>query len=80
MTEAVFKSMYLSGLCRCGKHYTGYVELPETCLVNVEGQEFEVPVAEHIVIICPFCTRVVNLGSGSYRERMAKRWSKKAEP
>ncbi|MEM2386175.1 MAG: hypothetical protein QXO67_04250 [Candidatus Bathyarchaeia archaeon] len=64
-----FTEFYLSGVCRCGKQFNAIVELPQKCLVTVEGRTFELPLAEHAIVLCPFCGRLINLGNGSRRKR-----------
>lgn len=66
-----FTEFYLSGVCRCGKQFNAIVELPQKCLVTVEGRMFELPLAEHAIVLCPFCGRLINLGNGSRRARRA---------
>ncbi|MEM1661063.1 MAG: hypothetical protein QXR17_08015 [Candidatus Bathyarchaeia archaeon] len=68
-----FTEFYLSGVCRCGKQFNAFVELPQKCLVTVEGRTFELPLAEHAIVLCPFCGRLLNLGNGSRRARQASK-------
>ncbi|MEM3613180.1 MAG: hypothetical protein QXH40_03855 [Candidatus Bathyarchaeia archaeon] len=64
-----FTGLYLSGFCRCGKQFTVFAELPETVEVSSGGEIFKTKPAEHIIIVCPYCLRLVNVGNGSRRKK-----------
>jgi hypothetical protein len=68
------EGLYLTGVCRCGKRFNVYVELPALCQVTDEtGNSFSLKPAEHIVIVCPRCARLVNCGNGTRRSRTARK-------
>ncbi|MEM2440515.1 MAG: hypothetical protein QW493_04800 [Candidatus Bathyarchaeia archaeon] len=72
MAEA--QVLYLSGICRyCDKSFNAFVELPQKCLVIVEERTFELPLAEHAIVLCPFCGRLLNLGNGSRRRNVRRK-------
>jgi hypothetical protein len=71
--EAETQGLYLTGVCRCGKHFNVYVEMPTLCHVTDEsGNSFNLKPAEHVVLVCPRCNRLVNCGNGTRRED--KKW------
>lgn len=75
MAEA-FEGHYLSGICRCGLHVLSYVELPAFIEVSGEGSTYHLKPAEHVIVKCPRCSRLLNVGNG--RQRGKKRKEKEA--
>jgi len=62
-------NLILSGSCRCGKTFTTSVELPETITIRSGSRVYNVKLGEHLVITCPYCLRLVNIGNGTRRSR-----------
>lgn len=76
MAEAMLEGHYLSGVCRCGKQFMAYVELPSIVQVSdSDGRFHNLRPAEHVIIKCPNCDRLVNVGNGSQRGRRKTRRS-----
>jgi len=72
--EVETQPLYLSGICRCGRRFNVYVELPKACEATDEfGNHFKLSLAEHIIALCPLCGRLVNIGNGTRRSRTARR-------
>ena len=72
-TATDFQSLYLSGFCKCGKHFTVFVEMPTHALVTDEtGATYPLKLAEHCIAICPNCGRLINFGNGSRRKSKPK--------
>ena len=65
----VFEGVYLNGVCRCGRTFNVYAELPRTVEVSIGSEVFKAKPAEHIIIVCPYCLRLVNIGNGSRRKK-----------
>jgi len=66
--EAETQGLYLTGVCRCGKHFNVYVEMPKACEATDEsGNHFKLGLAEHVIALCPTCGRLLNIGNGSRR-------------
>ena len=73
--EVETQPLYLSGICRCGRRLNVYVELPKTCEATDEsGNRFKLSLAEHIIALCPFCGRLINIGNGTRRSRTVRRF------
>jgi hypothetical protein len=71
--EVETQPLYLSGICRCGRRFNVYVELPKTCEATDEsGNHFKLSLAEHIIALCPSCGRLVNIGNGTRRQSKAR--------
>jgi len=64
------QGLYLSGVCRCGKRFNVFVEMPKFCdAVDEAGNRFKLGLAEHVIALCPRCGRLLNIGNGSRRKR-----------
>jgi len=63
------EGLYLTGVCKCGRHFSIYAQMPETIEVSSGGEVFKVKPGEHIVIVCPACGKLVNCGNGSRRRK-----------
>ncbi|MCS7096838.1 MAG: hypothetical protein N3F10_01800 [Candidatus Bathyarchaeota archaeon] len=69
MAEVSFESLLLSAVCRCGAVFNATVELPSYCvLYDEKGSVHHLRVAEHVIVKCPRCKRLLNVGNGSERK------------
>jgi phage FluMu protein Com len=70
MAEAVaFESLVLTAVCKCGAVFNASVEMPTYCeLSDYKGTVHRLRVAEHIIVKCPRCNRLLNVGNGSKRK------------
>lgn len=69
MSEVEFELTILSAVCKCGAVFNAVVNLPIYCeLTDDKGRVCYVKVAEHVVVKCPRCNRLLNVGNGSQRE------------
>lgn len=67
--ELKVQGLYLSGVCRCGKRFNVFVEMPKFGeAVDEAGNRFELGLAEHVIALCPRCGRLLNIGNGSRRK------------
>jgi len=64
-----FMDAFLTGVCKCGKQFNLYIVLPETIEAVCGSLVFKAKPAEHIIINCPACGRLVNCGNGSRRSK-----------
>jgi hypothetical protein len=47
--------------------------MPSYCeLTDAKGNSYKCSLAEHVIVKCPKCNRLLNLGNGLYRETEAK--------
>ncbi|MGB9841278.1 MAG: hypothetical protein ACPLKZ_00980 [Candidatus Bathyarchaeales archaeon] len=66
---AVPEPLVLSAVCVCGATYTAVVDLPFRCeLSDDKGNVYSLRLAEHVIVKCPRCNRLLNVGNGSKRE------------
>lgn len=66
---AVPEPLVLSAVCVCGAAYTAVVDLPIRCeLSDDKGNVYSLRLAEHVIVKCPRCNRLLNVGNGSKRE------------
>ncbi|MEM3580429.1 MAG: hypothetical protein QXH40_00035 [Candidatus Bathyarchaeia archaeon] len=65
-------NLILTGNCKCGKTFTTAVELPETITIRSGNSVYNARLGEHLVVQCPACGRILNLGNGSRRKTEVK--------
>ncbi|MEJ5327731.1 MAG: hypothetical protein WHU54_05730 [Candidatus Bathyarchaeia archaeon] len=69
MDEAKFEPTILSAVCKCGAVFQAVVNLPIYCeLSDDKGNIYHLKIAEHVIVKCPLCNRLLNVGNGSKRE------------
>ncbi|MEM3566177.1 MAG: hypothetical protein QXK18_04825 [Candidatus Bathyarchaeia archaeon] len=62
-------NLILTGNCKCGKYFSVAVELPEFITVRSGNNVYNARLGEHLVVQCPACGRILNMGNGSRRSR-----------
>lgn len=68
-----FEELYLSAVCSCGAVFNAVVSLPLHCeLIDEKGNILYCKVAEHVIVKCPRCNKLLNVGNGSGRETEPK--------
>ncbi|MGB9960243.1 MAG: hypothetical protein ACPLKQ_06975 [Candidatus Bathyarchaeales archaeon] len=67
--NATFETLLLSAVCRCGAVFNAVVEMPTYCeLSDDKGTVYHLKVAEHVIVKCPRCNKLLNVGNGSERK------------